>query len=148
MNFYDVTELRKWAARASLQELDDRALEFSADAVPHRIISTERERRQFQISSAGDERRFSDAAKLQEKHFKILNRTFKPEFIVAFLAMVFAGISAWPIVLQWMRSPVQVPQGVIASEPQSTPPALVQPKASEPLSASTPIQSGSIPANK
>ena len=133
-------ELRKWLPTATIEELDAYLLEYGHDAFVDRFVSNERTKRHFNFSE-----------EQQERRFRILSKIVTPGFIVGFLAMVFAGISAWPVVREWLAKPVQSPTpsvGVQSTQTKETPlqaPASSQPSASISVPEATPSDSVSIP---
>ena len=85
----DDREMHGWVLEITDKELDQ-FISLTSHRPPwHNIGLAERQRRHF--------------LKLSKPHCSVT-----PGFIVGFLAMVFAAIAAWPVILEWIQSSQRV----------------------------------------
>lgn len=73
-----------WLLTATDEQLDEYIAKISGNEVLHRAAIAERDKRHF-------------------RHLKKPHWSTTPGFIVGFLAMVFAGIAAWPVIREWIQ---------------------------------------------
>lgn len=82
MNCTDEREIREWLKTASIEEVEEYIYHCSVTWQPRQYAIAERDRRYHR--------------KLLQPHW-----TLTPGFWVAFAAMVFAAIAAWPVIHEW-----------------------------------------------
>jgi hypothetical protein len=93
-------EHREWVKNAPDDELDEYILLTVGNPSRHDLGKTERDKRHF-------------------KHLSKPHWTSTPVFIVGFLAMIFAGIAAWPVVRDWLPAAQPVHKDSSFQSPQS-----------------------------
>jgi hypothetical protein len=100
LNESSTTAHRQWVKESSNEQLDEYISVLNANENLHRLAMAERSGRQFK--------------ELSKPHW-----TITPGFIIGVLAMVFAGIAAWPVIRDWLPTSSPAHKDANFQQPQS-----------------------------
>jgi cytoskeletal protein RodZ len=98
-----------WQLKASDDELDEYISRMPPTLNVHKMARAERERRHFK--------------RVSTPHW-----TMTPSFFVAFIAMIFAAIAAWPVIREWFQSAPPANKAANSQPPQSNSTPVTPPK--------------------
>lgn len=100
---------RAWILECTDEQLDEYILNTGGNERLHRMALAERQKRHF-------------------KHLSKPHWTMTPGFMVAFLAMVFAAIAAWPVIQRWIPASQPLNKDSNFQPPQSNSASVTPPK--------------------